>query len=188
MKRYRDSSITLFVLLMMFLFFVMNILSKKIEELKLNKAIGRSSGWNPTLVIDFSFVLISIFMLSVGFTKERSYTPTSNSNKIKHLSDGLTILLLSDNEIYWYEGDLETQGQIHLTNYSDNGLRKVLNNTKILYRSKNIQLSVTIKTNRSTSYENVINSIDELRITDIKRYAVQDMSIEEATMIPKITL
>lgn len=145
-------------------------------------------GWNLTTIIDFSFVVATIFILSVGFTNERSYTPPVNADDVAHLSGGVTILLANDNEVYWYDGNLESKDQIHLTNYSDNGLRKVLNNSKIFYRNKNIQLSVTIKTNRSTSYENVINSIDELRITDIKRYAVQDMSLKEVEMIPKMTL
>jgi len=144
--------------------------------------------WNPTTIIDFSFVLITIFILTVGFTNEREYTSMADVSDVSHLSGGVTLLLASNDEVYWYEGNLESAVQIHLTNYSDDGLRKVLNNSKIFYRNKNLQLSVTIKTNRSTSYENVINSIDELRITDIKRYVVQDMSLMEAEMIPKLTL
>ncbi len=160
--------------------------TKSPKEIDSSKIV--SSNLNITSILDLCFILTCAFVLSAGFTNEGTYRPIPVLNATTHLSGGVTILLFDDAEVYWYEGILESKDQIHLTNYSDNGLRKILNNSKIFYRSKNIQLSVTIKTNRTTSYENVINSIDELRITDIKRYAVQDMSIDESQMIPKISL
>lgn len=142
-----------------------------------------------TYMVDLAFLLLTFFILTASFTSQRQFGLNSQSeDPVKKGSNGITILLSNDKEVYWYEGTLKESSQIKRTNYSDNGLRKILNNSKIFYRSKNIKLSVIIKTDRSTSYQNVINTIDELRITDVKQYSVQDMDIREMELIPRLNI
>jgi len=142
-----------------------------------------------TSMVDLAFLLLTFFILTASFTSQRQFELTSAlDGPVKKGSNGITILLSNDKEVYWYEGTLKESSQIKKTNYSDNGLRKILNNSKIFYRSKNIKLSVIIKTDRSTSYQNVINTIDELRITDVKQYSVQDMDIREMELIPRLNI
>lgn len=143
-----------------------------------------------TSMVDLAFLLLTFLILTASFTSQRQFELTypSVDGSVKKGSNGITILLSNDKEVYWYEGALKQASQIKRTNYSDNGLRKILNNSKIFYRSKNIQLRVIIKTDRSTSYQNVINTIDELRITDVKQYAVQDMDIREMELIPRLNI
>ena len=143
-----------------------------------------------TSMVDLAFLLLTFFILTASFTSQRQFELTypASDGPVKKGANGITVLLVNDKEVYWYEGALKEASQIKRTNYSDNGLRKVLNNSKIFYRSKNIKLSVIIKTDRSTSYQNVISTIDELRITDIKQYSVQDMDIHEIESIPQINI
>jgi biopolymer transport protein ExbD len=141
-----------------------------------------------TSMVDLAFLLLTFFILTASFTSQRQFEPSPLDGPVKKGSNGITILLSNDKEVYWYEGTLKESSQIKRTNYSDNGLRKILNNSKIFYRSKNIKLSVIIKTDRSTSYQNVINTIDELRITDVKQYSVQDMDIREMELIPRLNI
>ncbi len=143
-----------------------------------------------TSMVDLAFLLLTFFILTASFTSQRQFELSypSVDGSVKKGSNGITILLSNDKEVYWYEGALKQASQIKRTNYSDNGLRKILNNSKIFYRSKNIQLRVIVKTDRSTSYQNVINTIDELRITDVKQYAVQDMDIREMELIPRLNI
>jgi biopolymer transport protein ExbD len=142
-----------------------------------------------TSMVDLVFLLLTFFILTASFTSQRQFGLNSQSeDPVKKSINGITILLSNDKEVYWYEGVLKESSQIKRTNYSDNGLRKILNNSKIFYRSRNIKLSVVIKTDRSTSYQNVINAIDELRITDVKQYSVQDMDIREMELIPRLNI
>lgn len=115
-----------------------------------------------------------------------------------------TLLLGEDNKIYYYMGlpNYEDKNFLQETNYSKNGLRSVLLNKnkvnhqrmkelKAKYASKSIteqvykqgvadlkkkgKESVIIKPTDASSFDNLVNALDEMQICNISKYAIVDL-------------
>ena len=129
-------------------------------------------------------------------TKDVPKEPTTVSKD--HVT---TLLLGEDNKIYYYMGlpDYEEKGFLKETNFTKDGLRSVLLNKnkeshrkikdlKEQYASKSIseqvykqgvadlkkkgKESVIIKPTEDSSFENLVNTLDEMQICNITKYAI----------------
>jgi biopolymer transport protein ExbD len=127
------------------------------------------------------------------------------------VNNAVTILLSGDNKIYWYFGELKPETQLTPTDYSDQGLRKLLLD-KNSYAYQKIQqlreqssssrvadttlkrqeveikgekgsLMVLVKADDKASYKNVVDVLDELNITMVGKYAIVDIAQQEFDLI-----
>lgn len=143
-----------------------------------------------TPMVDLGFLLVTFFMLTTTFSKPQTMEinlPVKPKGEIKEedqnslkASKALSILIGEENKLYWYIG-LPTNPieGLYQTNFSADGIRKVL-----LERNSNVQdLVVLIKPTNDASYKNVVDILDEMNITNIKRYALVDISPEDLTLI-----
>ena len=126
-------------------------------------------------------------------------------NKAKE-SGALTVMLSKDNHIYYYEGQLkEDASNFFSTNFA--GIRKVIIDKKkavidahqhdagcekIWAKNKGDRKScldkdlvVVIKPGELATYKNTVDILDEMTISDIKRYAMVDLFEAEKTLINK---
>lgn len=87
----------------------------------------------------------------------------------------LNLVLAGNNRIYWWIG---LDPPVKLTNYSKDGIRKIL-----LEKSKNPKLVVIIKPKDESRYENMVNLLDEIEITRVKRYAIVDFTEDDKMLI-----
>ncbi|MEO5562531.1 MAG: biopolymer transporter ExbD [Chitinophagaceae bacterium] len=111
-----------------------------------------------------------------------------NTTKLEK-SNVLTVLLGSANSMYYYLGDWEKaykQGEIFKTTFDfKTGLGKVIREKQKVLDNINANgegrkgLMVLIKAGEGTSYENVIDVLDEILINDVKKYAIVKPEIEE---------
>jgi biopolymer transport protein ExbD len=100
-----------------------------------------------------------------------SEQPKVNEKKV------LSIVLDGDNKIYWYIG--MTDPQVHETDYSATGIRDVL-----LEQNRLIdKMVVLVKPDTTATYENLVDILDELEITNIERYALVDMGDEDEAIM-----
>ena len=138
-----------------------------------------------TPMVDLAFLLLTFFVLTTSLIKKSSLhlqMPDDTINASRPLIDGkkvLTVVLGSQNRIYWYMGVANGEGES--TDFSSSGIRKILVEKKGVIKN----LHVLIKASDQSQYKNVVDLLDELLITDVKRYAIVDMEEKDKQLIDK---
>jgi len=125
-----------------------------------------------TPMVDLAFLLITFFMLTTTFSKPQTMevnmpdkTENNEQQPVKE-SQALTIILGEDDKVYYYTG--LTNPKIEVTDFSAEGIRKVL-----LQKNKQIRnIVVLIKPMDTSRYKNMVDILDEMHITNTKRYAI----------------
>lgn len=141
-------------------------------------------GVDMTPMVDLAFLLLTFFMLTTTFNKpqvmEIKIPEKKDENVVqpkineKHV---LSLVLGGSNRIYWYTG--LTEPSVQETDYSHEGLRSML-----LEQNRVIdKMVVLIKPGDKSTYENLVNVLDELAITDIKRYALVEIEEEDRNIL-----
>jgi len=136
-----------------------------------------------TPMVDLAFLLITFFMLTTTFSKPQTMevnmpdkTDKQEKQPLKE-SKALTIILGEDDKVYWYTG--LTNPKVEVTNYSADGIRKVL-----LNKNRQIKdLVVLIKAKDVSKYKNIVDILDEMHIANIKRYAIVDFTPTDEELI-----
>ncbi len=154
---------------------------KKEGKVRSKKA---STKVDMTPMVDLAFLLITFFMLTTTLSKPKAMQvnmPDTKTNDKQVVDDNntITIVAAEDDKLYYYSG--LKKPEIHVTNYSSEGLRKVLNqkNQKI-GRDK---LIVVIKAMDKAKYKNIVDILDEMSITSTKRFAVMDITPEDLKIV-----
>jgi len=140
-----------------------------------------------TPMVDLMFLLITFFMLTTTLSKPSAMQLAMPvDGPPGEIADYRTInlCLAADNKIQWYMGSAtEPLNNPQNTNYSVAGLRKVLNqqNVKVVQKTgdKSKGLIVLIKPGDNSNYQNLVDVLDELEITNIDRYMIVDNSPED---------
>jgi biopolymer transport protein ExbD len=177
------------------------------------KAKKLSTRVDMTPMVDLGFLLITFFIFTTTMSSPTTmelYMPKDtdkdeDQNKAKE-SGALTILLSKDNHVYYYEGQLKEDASNFLsTNFA--GIRKVILDKKkavidahqhdagcqkIWEKNGGDQKScldkdlvIVIKPGDLATYKNTVDILDEMAISNIKRYAMVDMFPAEKELISK---
>ena len=177
------------------------------------KAKKLSTRVDMTPMVDLGFLLITFFIFTTTMSSPTTmelFMPKDTDkddeqNKAKE-SGALTILLSKDNHVYYYEGQLKEDASNFLsTNFG--GIRKVIIDKKKAVIdahqhdagcekiwAKNggdkkscldKDLVVVIKPDEEATYKNTVDILDEMAITNIKRYAMVDLFPAEKELIQK---
>ena len=132
-------------------------------------------------------------------------------NTKTEVNNAVTILLTGDDKIYWYFGELKPETKLELTNYSNDGLRKLFldKNKFAVERIKQLRtesatnnmadstlkrlevgakgakqaLMVLVKADDKAKYKNIVDVLDELNITMVGKYAIVDLAQQEFDLI-----
>jgi biopolymer transport protein ExbD len=177
------------------------------------KAKKLSTHLDMTPMVDLGFLLITFFIFTTTMSSPTTmelYMPKDtekddDQNKAKE-SGALTIMLSKDNHVYYYEGQLKEDASNFIsTNFA--GIRKVIIDKKKAVIeahqhdagcekiwAKNggdkkscldKDLVVVIKPGELATYKNTVDILDEMTITNIKRYAMVDLFDAEKALINK---
>ncbi|RSK49334.1 ExbD/TolR family protein [Hymenobacter rigui] len=151
------------------------------------RAKKMSTKIDMTPMVDLAFLLLTFFMLTTTFSKPTVMEvampvkpkPGEEQPPIK-ASNALTLLLGENNKLYYYDGLLDgtTKPELKLSNYGADGIRKVL-----LQHKSNPQLVVLIKPDDKAAYKNMVDILDEMNITETKKYALVDISKPDQELI-----
>ncbi|MCS6917438.1 MAG: biopolymer transporter ExbD [Chitinophagales bacterium] len=149
-----------------------------------------------TPLVDLGFLLVTFFILTTTMTKpkamqvvmpEKDVKDTAQMSKIRE-SESMTILLGGNDRIYYYFGINEPK--IEVANF--NNIRKIIQdrNREVLALQqangwKPNGVYIGIKPTDESRYQNLVDMLDEMKINDIKSYAIVDPSPEELEMLPK---
>ena len=142
-----------------------------------------------TAMVDLAFLLITFFMLTTTLAKKRAQPIAMPDEFVDAAptpaSRTMTVCLGTHNEALWFMGTADdpiTKPQ--LVNYSKEGLRKILvsKRSEITARTGK-DLIVIVKPSNHSVYENLVNTIDELNISKIDRYAITDITSKEIGLL-----
>ncbi|MBC6699683.1 biopolymer transporter ExbD [Hymenobacter sp. BT190] len=151
------------------------------------RAKKMSTKIDMTPMVDLAFLLLTFFMLTTTFNKPNVMQLTmpvkeknpEEQSQIK-ASNAFTILMGEANKVYFYDGLLadDVKPELKLSNYSADGIRK-----ELLSRRRNPDLVVLIKPDDKSNYQNMVDILDEMNITDQKKYALVDISKADLELI-----
>lgn len=154
----------------------------------INQSTGRSrrssTRIDMTPMVDLAFLLLTFFMLTTTFNKLQTMEilmpeDTGDKSDINE-KKVVTLILGADDKIYWYKGN---ESKINKTDFSDKGVRQVLieMNTSIK------DLFVIIKASDESRYQNLVDILDEIAITNVKRYALVDITSNDISLVQNKT-
>lgn len=145
-----------------------------------------------TPMVDLAFLLITFFMLTTTLNKPNAM----ELNMPKKVDDPkervavneellLNIILDKEDKVWWYEG--MTASDLKQTVFANEmGIRDIIywKQKKLAktYGSKDTMICL-IKTTDDANYENMVDALDEMDITGVKRYAMQDIQPPELEAI-----
>lgn len=182
------------------------------------RAKKSSTHIDMTPMVDLAFLLLTFFMLTTTFGKPKTMEinmPIKDPTvKQQEVNNALTLLLGADDKINWYFGELKPETKLETTDFSSNGLRKLLldynkrafqriqdlrkqadatNMADSTYKRMEVEikgskeaLMVLVKTDDKAKYKNVIDVLDELNITMIGKYALVDLAEQEYNLMNNI--
>lgn len=168
---------------------------KKGPGVKKSKKLSTRVDLTP--MVDLGFLLITFFMLTTTMSKPKTMEinmpykddeiKEEEETKIKE-SSALTILLSKKHRVYYYEGigsDPETPPDVQVTTFKPkDGIRDVIIQKKEdvdnLIRTGQLgpkdKTTILIKPDTNSTYEDMVNILDEMAINDIRTYAIVDIT------------
>ncbi len=144
-----------------------------------------------TPMVDLGFLLITFFVFTTNISKPvvmKVHTPAPDTPHVVTQapeSVTLTMILLDQNQVFYFHGQLEEAIAAHhygITGYNvQNGIGEVIRQKKasmINMGKKPTDVILIIKPSSLSSYQNCVDILDEVRINDVQIYALVDL--EEA--------
>ncbi|WCM41769.1 biopolymer transporter ExbD [Flavobacterium sp. CBA20B-1] len=166
---------------------------KKVRSKKQN------AGVDLTAMVDLAFLLITFFMLTTSLSKPQSMDltmpdkmkdPNQKETQDAKESKTITILIGKDRKLKYYMGMFNDPFQgIGPTDstYGQNGIRKVILQKMANLKAQGFQgkegIVVLIKATEDATYTDMIDILDEMAITGVEIYALQDITEEEKAVM-----
>jgi biopolymer transport protein ExbD len=145
-----------------------------------------------TAMVDLAFLLITFFMLTTTLSKPKAMDvimpdkdEQTHDQEPMAASRSMTILLGSNNKLEWFIGE-PGKSQPTTEGYGKDGLRKTL-----IEKGKEIQAStgkfmfVLIKPSDKSNYKNLVDVLDEMKITNVSSYAIVDILPAEVDLLKR---
>jgi biopolymer transport protein ExbD len=139
----------------------------------------KSLGVDLTPMVDLGFLLITFFILTTALSEPtiaRLIMPKDSNIKTPVKKNAvLTLLLMRNDSIAWYEGDMPKHELIKHCPFNE--LRSVIQQKKQkvakVLGNRNETVVIISPGNEST-YKNFVDALDEIQINDIQHYFVVD--------------
>ncbi len=147
------------------------------------RAKKQSTKTDMTPMVDLAFLLLTFFLLTTTFNKPKTMEVNmpdkvddeTQQTKINE-RDILNLVLAEDDKIFWWVG---LEPPVNETTYSKDGVRQVI----LSHTRANPKMMVLIKPKDESRFENMVNILDEMDITDTKRYAIVEYSSDDKAII-----
>jgi biopolymer transport protein ExbD len=146
-----------------------------------------------TPMVDLGFLLITFFFVTTTWAKPRAMTfnlPANGPSSLVGKNAALSVLACSDNKLFYYHGDLDEAlkaGAYGITGYGASGLRTIIRNKQEAmdrsYKGGRREMNLLIKATREASVQNIVSLLDEMRISEVGKYAFVDLSAEERKLL-----
>ncbi|HEU4495762.1 MAG TPA: biopolymer transporter ExbD [Flavobacterium sp.] len=166
----------------------------------------RSKKSNPgvdlTAMVDLAFLLITFFILTTTLSKPQSMNlalpdepkPNDPIPPETPAWRTLTIALGSSDKLVWYSGraDGPPLDGPAVSTYGKAGIRDLILNKKKGVDDRNKAegadieksgITIILKPSKKSSYKNLVDILDEMAITGVKKYAIVDITPEDIKIL-----
>ena len=161
------------------------------------RAKKMSTKIDMTPMVDLAFLLLTFFMLTTTFAKPNVMQLTmpvkkddnTEDTKIKN-SQAMTIILGKDNKAYYYFGmntpsdKTVPKPELKVTNFSASGIRQII----LTRKRQQPEPIILIKPTDDAKYRNMVDILDEMNITNQKKYALVKVSKDDLDLIKESAL
>ncbi|MDH5828585.1 ExbD/TolR family protein [Sphingobacterium faecium] len=149
-----------------------------------------------TAMVDLAFLLITFFMLTTSLNKPQAMDvamPDKDKTELKEPvltadNRSVTVLLGSDNKVSWYYGQINApiEGPT-VTGFGADGIRKALIEKKAYVPrvAGGKDVIVIIRPSAMSTQKDLVDILDEMKIVDIKRYMIAQISPEEIDVLKR---
>ncbi|PKV62541.1 ExbD/TolR family protein [Pontibacter ramchanderi] len=151
------------------------------------RAKRQSTKIDMTPLVDLAALLITFFMLTTTFNKPQTMEinmPKKVDNPEEQIalkaSNAMTIILGENDKLYYYFGLAEDNPEIIESSYAANGIRSVLTSSRV---KSNDMMTVMVKPMEGSRYKNMVDILDELKITDTKRFAMVEIADSDKKLV-----
>ena len=162
---------------------------KKCGKVRSKKASTRI---DLTAMVDLAFLLITFFILTTTLAKPKAMDVTMPDKEEKNTdqlpvpaSRTMTLLLGANNKLEWFVGEPGKSAPTPDT-YGKNGIRKALiEEGKRIQAESGKYMIVIIKPSDKANYKNLVDALDEMKITAVQSFAVGDISPGEVELLKR---
>ncbi len=158
------------------------------------RATKLSARIDMTPMVDLAFLLLTFFMLTTTFAKPQNLELTmpakSPGTNAVAQSKAMSILLGPGHRVYYYFGLNAPQDpsvappELKTTTFAPNGIRQVL----LTRLRQQPGLVVLIKPTAESKYQDMIDILDEMSITNQRKYALVNATPDDLHLLKKPTL
>ncbi|MBO2010439.1 ExbD/TolR family protein [Hymenobacter negativus] len=158
------------------------------------RAKKMSTRIDMTPMVDLAFLLLTFFMLTTTFAKpynlELTMPVKSNEPNDVARSKAMTILLGKGHKVHYFFGLNAPQDktvavpELKTTSFAADGIRQVL----LTRMRQQPGLVVLIKPTDESKYQDMIDILDEMSITNQKKYALVKTTPADLTLLKTPTL
>lgn len=153
---------------------------------KKSRSKKQSTRVDLTAMVDLGFLLITFFMLATTMNKPKAMEvnkPAKDKEEIKDLpeikqSKTYSIVMGKNDMLYCYTGASDdTSIKVDSTYFSRTGIRAMIKQRQTEVQQQwgdKDELFVMIKPLPDSKYRNMVDILDEMAITGVKRYAIID--------------
>lgn len=155
----------------------------------------QSTRVDMTPMVDLMFLLITFFMLTTTLAKPQAMDlampDKDDKNKEEQLDVAdtrtMTVLLGSKNKIEWFVGLADNPiSAPTVENYGKEGIRKaIIEKSKDIKAATGKDMIVIIKPSDKSNYKNLVDILDEMKITNVKQYAIVDINTPEIELLKR---
>ncbi|MBT9391987.1 biopolymer transporter ExbD [Hymenobacter sp. NST-14] len=137
-----------------------------------------------TPMVDLAFLLLTFFMLTTTFSKPtvmQVAMPVKGPETPVSELQSLTLLLDKNQQVHYFFGlnpGPDAAG-LRTTTFAADGLRQVL----LGFRARQPEGVVLIKPTDESTYQNMVDALDEMNITDQKKYALVELSAADKALL-----
>jgi len=132
-------------------------------------------------MVDLGFLLITFFVFTSTLnepTAMQLIVPNDKGSPTPTKKSGALTILPGENKLYYYEGDFTSE---KLRSASIKDIRSIIIEKKL--RTPPDDLCVIIKPSPRSNFRTVVDLLDEMTISMIKRYALVKISNAEESLI-----
>lgn len=143
-----------------------------------------------TAMVDLAFLLITFFMLTTSLSKPHQLDVAMPDNTLQTSVDmdekRVVTLVLGEGKISWYHGGFQNPITPPISiDLKTKELRQLLIklNQDIPAISNGKDMMVLIKPSKEARTKDIVQTLDEMKITNIKRYMISKVSAQEEELV-----
>lgn len=169
----------------------MSLLVRRLRKSGKVRSKKASTRVDMTPLADLGFLLITFFMFATTFSKPNVMglnMPPKIEDKDQDqgkppeidLTNSISIVIGGDDTLFWHQKEKNkvSADELNETDYTRDGIRKEIIAAR-QRATKPENFTVIIKPTDESNYENLVNVLDEMQITESSRYGIVDLDPNE---------